>query len=156
MLSAKAQKRLASHDRKIMLPYLIKITHFKLTGTEYYYFVNSSDNITYKGVVYNSASFSIQPPERDGARVGNATLTISAIDQFWIEKIRETQTPATLEFIAILLCDNEAEPLIENKFTLRNASWNDLSITWEMIFDENMAIIVPSDRCNTMTTPGCA
>jgi len=155
MLSAINKKKLASHDRTIKLPYLIKITHYKPSGTSYYFFANSSESITYNGDIYNSAVFSIQPPERDGSKIGNATLTICVIDQQWIERIRETQIPAKLEFIAVIVGEG-IEPLEENSFTLRNASWNEISITWEMIFDENMAIIVPSDRCNAMTTPGCA
>ena len=160
-MTPKTQKILASIERKGMFPYLIEISH------PYYntmYFVNSSENITYTnpaGVtnIYNAANFSIQPPDKDGAKIGNATLTISAIDQFWIEKIRTITTPAQLKFVAVIDDDQGytgIEPLEENNFTLRAANWDEISISWEMAFDERMGIIITSTKCTPMITPGCA
>jgi hypothetical protein len=158
--SPKAQKLLASQRTQAKFPYLIKIDHDDDPDFPMY-FANSSESITYGGNIYNAASFSIQPPDRDGAKIGDATLTISAIDQFWIQKIRENQKPAKLTFVAVIVYDGDngiegIERLEENSFTLRAASFNELAITWTMVFDENMAIIVPADTCNAMTTPGCA
>jgi hypothetical protein len=162
-LPAKVQKLLASQRAAAKFPYLIKIDHDDKAINPGFplYFANSSEDITYDGNIYNAASFSIQPPDRDGAKIGDATLTISAIDQFWIQKIRENQEPAKLVFVAAIVYDGDngvegIEPLEENSFTLRAASFNELAITWTMVFDENMAIIVPADTCNAMTAPGCA
>jgi hypothetical protein len=156
-LSSYAQRQIAQQRTVASIPFLIKITHPEYPPMLY---ANSSTNITYNGEVYNAATFSIQPPDRDGAKMGTATLTISAIDQVWVEKIRATQKPAKLQFIAIIVYNEGSisgvEPLDENCFTLRVANWNEISITWSMIFDENQSIMVPSDKCNAQTTPGCA
>jgi len=156
-LSAKVQKLLASQRKLAQFPYLIKITHDNFPPM---YFANSSEEIVYNRDIYHAASFSIQPPDRDGSKIGDATLTISAIDQFWIQKIRENQKPAKLHFIAVIVYDDagieDIEAMEEITFTLRSASFNELSVTWTMVFDEHMAINVPADTCNAMTTPGCA
>ena len=156
MPSAKAQKLLAA-QRKPEFPYLIKISHLEYGNM---YFANSSYAINYNGNIYNAASFSIQPPDVQGAKIGNAALTISAIDQFWIEKIRQTQIPAQLQFIAAIEYDESGvmgiEALEENGFILRAANWNEISISWEMSFDERMNYIITSTKCTPMTVPGCA
>jgi hypothetical protein len=89
-------------------------------------------------------------------------LTLSTVDQFWIEKIRKNQKPAKINFVAVIVFDDaqigveSIEPLEEMSFTLRAASYNEIAVTWTMVFDENMAINVPADTCNAMTTPGCS
>jgi len=157
MPTPKVQKILAAQRTTAMFPCLIKISHPEYGDM---YFANSSHNINYNGNIYIAASFSIQPPDAQGAKIGNATLTISAIDQFWIEKIRGTQIPAQLQFIAAILYDELGvmgiEPLEENSFTLRAANWNEISISWEMSFDERMNYIITSIKCTPMTVPGCA
>ena len=159
-LPAKVQKLLARQRKIARFPYLIRIDHeedpvFPL------YFVNADEPITYDGNIYNAASFSIEPPSRDGDKIGDATLTISAIDQFWVQKIRAVQKPAKLLFMAVIVYDENngvegVEPMEEMSFTLRVARFNEISVTWSMIFDERMAILVPADICNAMNTPGCA
>jgi hypothetical protein len=143
-------------------PFLIKIDYYdpdsKSTKTLHY--TNATENITYGADNYLAAAFSVQPPERDGAKIGDATLTISAIDQVLIEKIRATQIPAKLRFIAVIVYKEGSvagiEPLEDNVFTLREARWDELSVSWSMRFDENMAIIITSVKCNAQTAPGCA
>jgi len=159
-LSAKVQRLLAMQRKIARFPYLIRIDHeddpvFPL------YFANSDETITFEGNIYNPANFTIDPPSRDGDKIGDATLTLSAIDQFWIQKIRSTQKPAKLLFLAVIVYNenNEiesVEPMEEISFTLRVARFNEISITWSMVFDERMAILVPADTCNAMNTPGCA
>jgi hypothetical protein len=152
-----ARRQIAQQRTAAKFPYLIKVTHDEYPPMLY---ANCYENITYNGEVYNAASFSISPPDRDGAKIGDATLTISAIDQVWPEKIRGTQKPAKLRFIAAIIYDEGTisgiEALEENSFTLRGASWNELTVTWTMEFDNAMANRIPADICNAQTTPGIA
>jgi len=155
IVSPKTQKRLAA-QRTAAFPYLIQITQ---SGSDMF-FVNSSDNLLFKGKIYNSASFSIDPPNVEGAKVSNATLTISAIDQYWTQKIRETEIPAKLKFIAVIVYDEQGiegiEELEENSFTLRAARWDEIAISWDMSFDERQAYIITSVKCTPQVAPGCA
>jgi hypothetical protein len=156
-VSSFSRRQITQQRTAASFPCLIEITHPEYPEMLY---TNASENITYDGKVYNAATFSIQPPDRDGSKIGDATLTMSAVDQVWIEKIRSTQKPAKLRFIAVIVYQEGSiagiEPLEENTFTLRAANWNEIAITWSMHFDENMAIVVPAEKCNAQTTPGIA
>jgi hypothetical protein len=157
-LSPKIQKLLADQRTFAKFPYLIKITHPEYPDMLY---VNSPDNILYKSDIYNSAVFTVQPPDLDGPKIGAASLTISAVDQVWIEKIRQTQVPAELQFIAAIVYDEQGgyegiEPLDVNNFTLRAAQWDEKSITWDLSFDERQAFIITSIKCAPQAAPGCA
>jgi hypothetical protein len=156
-LSPVSERQIAQQRTEANFPCLIKITHPNYPAGWFY--TNASESITYKGDIYNTAVFSIQPPSRDGSKIGDASLTMSAIDLVWIERIRETRIPAKIEFVAVIVYEEGSvagiEPLEENSFTLRMANWNEISITWAMRFDENMAVIITSVKCNAQITPGC-
>ena len=156
-MTPKTQKILAS-QRTAKFPYLIKISHVDYIDM---YYANSNEDIVYNNITYKAALFSIQPPDKDGAKIGNATLTISAIDQYWIERIRRITTPAELQFMAVIVYDDQGgyegvESLEENGFTLRASDWDEFSIKWEMSFDERQANIITSIRCTPFTASGCA
>lgn len=138
---------------------MIKIRHIANDGTETIYrYANADKPVTYNDEVYESAVFKITPPETTSTKIGNATLTISAVDQQWIEKIRKTKKRAFIKFVAIIqYADNEemvAEPIFDNDFVLTNASWDDISITWNMVFDDKWDIKVPSHLCDSINCPG--
>jgi len=156
IISPRVQKILAA-QRTAAFPFLIQIIHPLYPDMR---FVNSADNLVYNGDIYNAASFAVQPPDVDGPKVGNATLTISAIDQYWIQRIREAQVPAELRFIAVIAYDESGvsgiEKLEENSFTLRAARWDEISISWDMSFDERQAYIITSVKCTPQIAPGCA
>jgi len=157
MLSPQTQKLLAAQRKPATFPYLIQVIQQNYPDM---FFVNASENVTFRDDIYNAASFSIQPPDVDGAKVGNATLTISAVDQYWIQRIRETQVPAELRFIAVIVDDENGgagiEALEENNFTLRVATWDESAVSWEMSFDERQGYIITSVKCTPQVAPGCA
>jgi hypothetical protein len=156
-LSPVAQKLLASQRTAAEFPYLIKITHPDFADM---FYANSSENIFYKGNVYNPASFTMQLPDLEGPEIGAASLSISAVDQYWIQRIRDLKTPAEMQFVAVIVYDDAAiegiEQLDENSFTLRMAQWDEQSITWELSFDERQAYIITSIKCTPQVAPGCA
>jgi hypothetical protein len=151
------KRELARSNTQAQVPLLIKITHEALDDS---YYANSDQDILYEGQPYVGSVFSIDPPNKDMATVSNGRITISAIDQQWIQTIRSTQKPATLHFIAAIMYDKAGnqylEKLEENAFTLRSAGWNEIAISFDMIFDENMTILLPAEDCDPFTCPGCA
>jgi hypothetical protein len=152
-----AQREIARRNTQAKFPALIEITHDDMGPFRY---ANSDQDIMYDGQTYLASVFSIEPPDKDGDKIGNARITISTIDQEWIERIRSTQKPAKLRFVATIVYDKdgkvEVEKLEENSFTLRSASWNEIAISWELVFDENMTILLPAEDCTVLTCPGCA
>lgn len=156
-MTTKIQKLLAMQRMPAKLPCLIKISH-SVYGDMC--FANSQNDIVYLGNTYLASYFEVQPPAIEGSKIGNATLTITAIDQSWIQKIRGTQIPAELQFIAVIEYDDEGvlgiEPLEKNNFTLRAANWTEISISWEMSFDERQSYVLTSVKCTPINVPGCA
>jgi hypothetical protein len=157
-MTDKAEQLIARMETYAKFPYLIKITPPMFDVS--LYFSNSDENIDYNGDTYKAAYFTIDPPDKDGSKIGDATLTISAVDQFWIEKIRTTQIAAKIKFLAVIVYNDGVvsgvEPIEDMDFTLRAVNWNEDTITWSMVFDENMAIRVPCDKATALKCPGVA
>jgi hypothetical protein len=156
-MTNKAEQLIARQQTYAKFPFLIEITHETFGIFRY---ANSDEDITYEGETYKAAYFTIAPPDKDGGKIGDGQLSISAVDQFWIEKIRTTQIAAKIRFIAAIDYDDGTvsgvEPIEEMDFTLRSVGWNEDVITWAMIFDENMSILVPCDKATALKCPGVA
>ena len=137
-------------------PYLIEITH-ETYGT--FRYANCNEDVEYDGHTYEASYFLIDPPERKDNSIGDAKLSISAIDQEWIAKIRGTDDRATIKFLACIQYDTAMnveyiEPIDELTFTLTRANWdNNFMLSWDMTFDEGMAIIIPCDRVTSQKVP---
>lgn len=149
---------LHKQEVRAKFPYLVHFEYRNGQGEiEDYYYCNSDGSIEYNGNTYHPAVFEVTPPEITSTSVGNATITISAVDQVWIEKIRNTQERVKIEFTGVMMYDKEGElqvePVFANKFVLTNASWNDISITWTMVFDDKWDIQFPCMTCNEITVP---
>jgi hypothetical protein len=156
-MTHKAEQLIARQETYAKFPFLIKITHDTFGVFRY---ANSDEDITYEGEVYHAAYFTVDPPDKDGSKIGDAQLTISAVDLTWIERIRSTQIAAKIKFVATIEYDDGAvsgvEPIEELDFTLRVVNWNEDTITWNLVFDSTMSIRVPCDRATALKCPGVA
>lgn len=139
-------------------PYLIEINHEDY-GT--FRYANCDENIEYLGNTYLSGYFEVTPPERKDNSIGDAKLTISAIDQEWIYKLRNTQKRAIIKFLAVIVYDDDmnveqVEPIDELDFVLTKATWDgEFAIQWDMSYDEGMGIVVPCDKATSQKVPAC-
>jgi hypothetical protein len=156
-MTYKAEQLIARQQTYANFPFLIKIIHSTF-GT--FLYANSNIDIVYNGEVYKAACFTIDPPDKEGSKIGDGQLTISAVDQFWVEKIRTIQTAAKIKFLAMIVYDDGVvsgiESIEEMDFTLRVVNWGEDVITWAMVFDEGMAINIPCDRATVLKCPGVA
>jgi hypothetical protein len=156
-MKPKEEQLIARRETYAKFPYLIKVTHPTL-GT--FRYANTDSDIFYKGDKYDAACFIVDPPDKDSSKIGDGQLTISAVDQLWIERIRTTQIAAKIKFLAMIVYDDGVvsgvEPMEEMDLTLRVVNWNEDTITWSMVFDENMSINVPCDRATALNCPGAA
>ena len=139
-------------------PYIIEIVNEDLGVFRY---ANSSKNVTFEGNMFTAGLFSVTPPERTTTSISNAKLSISCVDQTWIDKIRRTQKRSSCRFIATIIYDTDndttiCEAIEDNSFTLTSASWDDSNISWDMEFDDRMTVLVPVDIGSSQNCPGCA
>lgn len=157
MPSAYAKQQILRTHTQSMFPYLIEIYHEDL-GT--FYYVNAEDDVEWQDKLFKSACFSIQPPEYNSTGLTNATLTMTAIDQEWIMKIRSTQKRAKIRFLAVIVNlenkEKEIEVLEDIEFTLTNVSWNEIAITWTMEVEQTILLQAPIHTLDATTCPGCA
>jgi hypothetical protein len=156
-MTHKAKQLIARLETYAQFPFLIKIIH-PVLGT--FFRANLEEDIVYNDDRYEAAYFTIDPPDKDGGKIGDGQLTMSAVDQLWIERIRSTQIAAKIKFIASIVYDDGVvsgiEPIEEMDFTLRVVNWNEDTITWTMVFDSTMSIIVPCDKATASKCPGAA
>ena len=156
MLSAKAKSKIVRQEVFAKFPYLVEIT---LDNGLVYRYANCDEDMIYNNNVYEACCFSITPPNRDNSSISDGTLTISAIDQFWIEKIRNSNGRAKIKFIACIdYNDNgikKVEEIEQIEFILTNVKWNEVQITWTMMFDEKMTIQIPCDVATSSKVAGC-
>lgn len=165
-MTSNAKKELIARETRAKFPYLIEITHYATvedtTGTVYR-FANSKDDITFEDNVYSSSVFSITPPERKQDSISDTTISISAIDQTWINRIRSTPVKAKhskIRFVAVIQYENNGietvEPIEDIEFELTKANWGDISISWTMEFDNLQDVQVPSETIDERICPALA
>ena len=92
------------------------------------------------------------------------SLTLSLVDteeDDWIANIRNSGNKRfSLEMAAVIHSyDENANPVVEelerNSFVLTAAKWTELSVTWTVVFDDNMNLLVPLDVAGGANVPGC-
>lgn len=162
-LSAYAKRQMLKMETHAKFPYLIEITHYTsktdTVGTIYRY-ANSDEDITFEGNVYQASCFSIKKPERKPESISDASITISAIDQQWIYKIRQTQKRAKIRFVAVILDpenpNGNIEVIDDIDFDLSKSNWDDSQITWTMEFDTIGDIKVPCEVIDERICPALA
>lgn len=157
-----AKQKLLRLETLAKFPYLIDVTYYDAENnkiTEHY--ANCDDDITYNDIVYTASYFQIKPPSRTNTSISDGKLTISAIDQTWIQKIRNCQKRAKIRFLACIVYDDNnsvetIEPIDDVVFTLTKCTWNDTTISWTMLFDDRMNLQVPCDVATIQKVPALA
>lgn len=154
-MNVKAKCEMLKRETFAMFPYLIEIT---LNNGTIYRYSNSDDDITFENNVYTGACFSISPPDMSESTIGNGTLTISAIDQEWIKVIRQESKRARIRFVASIVYDDNngietVEAIEDTSYILTEANWNDTQISWLMVYDEDISIVIPCDTATALKTP---
>lgn len=137
---------------------MVEITYYdNEKNVEMLRFANCEEDILFEGNVYSASVFALKPPEKKQDSISNATITISAIDQTWIERIRNTRYRPLIRFVACIVYTDNGQRCVESmedySFVLTNAEWNDITISWTMVFDEGLSLIMPCDTATAQKVP---
>ena len=159
-MTTEAKHQMLVGETRAKFPYLIHISH----SLGDWYYCNCDKEISYAGKTYKPAVFSIAAPEETSSSIKNTSLSLSVVDteEDWIANIRNAGNERfKFEFSAMIYYERDSgEPLLEelesNSFMLTSASWNDLTVNWTVVFDENMSINVPCDIAGSANMPACA
>ena len=139
-------------------PYLIEITYTDNEGNVgIYRYANTDEDVAFEEHTFLAGFFKISLPEQTSTGFTDASISISSVDQFWVDKIRSTKVRATIRFVATIEYNNGSdviEPIEDMEFILTNAVVNETIIQWTMKFDDLFDIKVPYDVCNDRVCPG--
>ena len=137
-------------------PFLIEVWNTSDPSTIERY-VNASEDKTFENHTFTASSFTIQPPEKSESGVKDATITISTIDQTWIEKVRNATERYKVRFLAVIDYDDNGTETIEAiddiTFFLTNATWQETTLQFSMKFDEGMSVNVPCHKLDQFVAP---
>lgn len=119
-------------------------------GQENCYFrvISDTNAVTYKGKRYIPCRFEFTPPEEDGKKIGNATITISAVDSRIVRILRSIDMQCEIRITAFFAKkDNKIKfyPLDSLKATLPSASYNRSTATFNIIFKDVLQMNVPAE-----------
>lgn len=147
------------------LPILIDIRHDALKWKDssleqedrHMRLINAPTAVRYNGHKYLPAVFGYTMPTEDGTKVGNSTITISAIDQRVVELIRSIRTPPVAVIEAFFTKPTEDSfafsRLYHYEFEMRDVTWDATTAKWILVFDPVMQINVPKDLATRSRVP---
>lgn len=153
-----AQQKIVRTNTDASFPYFIDIYYKdKQSVLHEEHYVNADEAKVYNGVTYQPMYFSVTPPSMDNTSVTDGKLTMSDIDNGFIEKIRNTQERIKCVFVAGIDYDEDGSEVIEEietmTFFLVKAQWNESELSFSMLYDDRMNLNVPLDVANVMKVP---
>lgn len=153
-----AQKKIVRTNTDASFPFFIDIYYKDKQGIFHQEnYVNADEAKVFNGITYEPLYFSVTPPSQDNTSVTDGKITMSDIDNGFIEKIRNTQERIKCVFVAGIVYDESGEEIIEEietmTFFLVKAQWNESELSFTMMFDDRMNLNVPLDVANVMKVP---
>lgn len=139
-------------------------TEKKVYGQEdcYVRFIADECKVVYKGKTYLPCAFTYQLPETDGTKIGNASISISAIDSRVKVLLRSIILPSEARVTA-LFGKQEKDggtgfiykfvELNSISFTINTASSNGTTATFNLEYDRSLQQNVPYDKATRERVP---
>lgn len=119
--------------------------------------INNNIPVIYEKKKYLPSKFTFEQPQEDGHKVGNTSITISAIDQRIIEIIRSIESkPRAMVIAAFQKLDNTKivfSKIYHYTFEMSNANWDGVTAKWDLTFDPAMSRNIPVDKATATRCP---
>lgn len=128
----------------------------------HFYYNDSDEDIDYIDIKWErNPTMTVVRPEVTSTGVGNGSLSLSTVDQEWIARVRNLNAvPGKERFrcrlIGLMKYDGITELLYDEEYVLNEASWNDSTLQFNMIYDDNWGINIPVVTCNSLIAYGVA
>lgn len=121
------------------------------------------NKVIYKEKTYLPCSFSFQPPETDGGKIGTASVSITALDHRVRRVLRSINLTSELNIISVFEKIEKEEksgkfiykfvPIKSAKFSMVSASVNQMTATFNLVFDRGLEQSVPYDMATPERVP---
>ncbi|MBO7715787.1 MAG: DUF1833 family protein [Methanobrevibacter sp.] len=110
--------------------------------------ISDTNSVVYQGKRYLPCKFELTMPEEDGKKIGNATITISAIDSRIVQMLRSTEIQCEVNVKAFFAKKGNTFkflPLDSIKAKMPSASYNRSTATFNLVFKDVLQVNVPSE-----------
>ena len=137
---------------------LLMINHESLT--EPLYLTDNNRPITYEGHTYNPYFFKFDSPDENEDTDGSAILTISSVDQGFIDLVRSVgqNNPPEVTVVAVWVENWNAEPVFSKlsgyDFIMVGVEWNASTMSITLGLDTVLNYDIPFDKFNTVNDEG--
>ena len=123
--------------------------------------IDDSNPVVYKGKKYLPARFEFTPPEEDGKTIGQATITISAIDSRVVQMLRSIELQCEITVMATFAKVTRANgsaimkfcPLEQLKARVPSATYNRTTAQLNLVFKDVLKLNVPRDTATKNLLP---
>ena len=106
------------------------------------------------GNTYNPFAFSVDlPPEKDD-QIGNAKLTIDAVDLSIIAAIRSITSPPSVAIALALASQPDTTEVDYGTYIWRNISYNSTTVSGDLVYDDILDINIPGLTFTPANVPG--
>lgn len=123
--------------------------------------IDDSNPVVYKGKKYLPASFEFTPPEEDGKTVGQASITLSAIDSRVVQMLRSIELQCEVTVMAAfakLVSENGKTtfrfyPLDQIKTRMPSATYNRTTAQLSLVYKNALKLNIPRDKATKNQLP---
>lgn len=122
----------------------------------YFRIISDTNAVTYRGKRYLPCKFEFTMPEENGQKIGNASISISAIDTRVTQILRSIDMPCEVTISAYFAKkDNVIKffPLDSLKTSLPSATYNRTVATFNLVFKDVMQLNIPADVATSDRLP---
>lgn len=117
--------------------------------------IDDSNPVIYQGKKYLPCKFTFTPPEESGKNIGQASITISAIDSRIVQLLRSVELECEVTAVAafakkvVVTVSGEQittymfKPLDQLKTSMQSATYNKTTATFNLVFKDVLKLNVP-------------
>ena len=158
-------KELFEENQSATLPILLDIQHDLIRwedeslGQEqgHLRLINSNVAVKFGGWKYMPAFFQFTQPQEESNKIGQTSITISALDRRIIRIIRSITTApkAVIDALYAKISENEFafSRRCRYEFAMSSVSWDSTTAKWTLIFDKTMQNNIPRDLATAPRVP---
>lgn len=110
--------------------------------------INDSNSVKYDGKLYMASSFTYTPPEKNGQKVGDASITISVLDSRVMQMLRAVEIPCEVTVVAGFVKSGTVYkfiPLDRLKAVIPSATYDRATAKLSLTYKDVMSLNIPKD-----------
>jgi hypothetical protein len=147
--SAMRAAYLAAQTNEVVLTFLT-VTY----GGSSHYFVNNMASVVKDGQTYSPFAFAVTlPPDKDG-NIGDATLTIDAVDRSIITAIRNATNRIIVNIVVALASDPDTDEVDLGTFEWKDISYNKVQVSGTLAYADVLDVLIPNLTITPTLVPG--